>query len=71
MRILEVGDLGSQKLATTFRFITGGLLEQEIDNKFYLTKTIQECAKLFEILVHDHLIVAGERFFSFREEGLM
>ena len=36
-----------------------------------LTKTIQECAKLFDILVHDHLIVAGERFFSFREEGLM
>ncbi|HLA27906.1 MAG TPA: JAB domain-containing protein [Syntrophales bacterium] len=36
-----------------------------------LTKTLQECAKLFDILVHDHLIVAGERFFSFREEGLM
>ncbi len=36
-----------------------------------LTKMIQECAKLFDILVHDHLIVAMERFFSFREEGLL
>ena len=34
-----------QRLATTFRFVTGGLLEQEIDNKFYLTKTIQELFK--------------------------
>jgi DNA repair protein RadC len=41
------------------------------DADIRLTKTLQECAKLFEILVHDHLIVAGERFFSFREEGLM
>ncbi|MCX7001246.1 MAG: hypothetical protein NT106_13280 [Candidatus Sumerlaeota bacterium] len=38
---------------------------------FPTTKTLVECAKLFDILVHDHLIVAGERFFSFREEGLM
>jgi DNA repair protein RadC len=36
-----------------------------------LTKTLQEGSKIFDILVHDHLIVAGERFFSFREEGLM
>ena len=41
------------------------------DADIRLTKTLQECAKLFEILVHDHMIVAGERFFSFREEGLM
>jgi DNA repair protein RadC len=41
------------------------------DADIRLTKSIQESAKLFEILVHDHLIVAGERFFSFREEGLM
>ncbi|MFH0888506.1 MAG: bifunctional phosphoribosylaminoimidazolecarboxamide formyltransferase/IMP cyclohydrolase [Planctomycetota bacterium] len=45
LRILEVGDLSGQRLATTFRFVTGGLLEQEIDNKFYLTKTIQELFK--------------------------
>lgn len=41
------------------------------DADIRLTKTIQEGAKIFDILVHDHLIVAGERFFSFREEGLM
>lgn len=41
------------------------------DADIRMTKTIQEFAKMIEILVHDHLIVAGERFFSFREEGLM
>ena len=41
------------------------------DADIRLTKTIQEGAKIFDLLVHDHLIVAGERFFSFREEGLL
>ncbi len=36
-----------------------------------LTKTIQETAKLLDILVHDHIIVGENRFFSFREEGLL
>ena len=36
-----------------------------------LTKTIQETAKILDILVHDHIIVGENRFFSFREEGLM
>jgi DNA repair protein RadC len=36
-----------------------------------LTRTIQETAKLLDILVHDHIIVGENRFFSFREEGLM
>ncbi|MEI8172716.1 MAG: JAB domain-containing protein [Deltaproteobacteria bacterium] len=41
------------------------------DADIRLTKTIQEGARIFDLLVHDHLIVAGERFFSFREEGMM
>lgn len=36
-----------------------------------LTKTIQETAKVLDILVHDHIIVGEDRFFSFREEGLL
>ena len=36
-----------------------------------LTKTIQETAKVLDILVHDHIIIGENRFFSFREEGLM
>jgi DNA repair protein RadC len=37
-----------------------------------ITRSIQEVAKLLEIVVHDHMIVgAGGRFFSFREEGMM
>lgn len=46
LRILEVGDLNNPNLAlagqTTYRFVNGGLLEQEVDNKFYLTDTIEE-----------------------------
>jgi DNA repair protein RadC len=41
------------------------------DSDIRLTKTIQETAKVLDILVHDHLIIGEHRFFSFREEGLM
>ena len=44
LRILEVGPL-SKVNSNIFRFITGGVLEQEQDNKFYLTKTIDELFK--------------------------
>ncbi len=36
-----------------------------------LTKTIQETARILDIIVHDHLIIGENRFFSFREEGLI
>ncbi len=36
-----------------------------------LTRTLQETAKTLDILIHDHLIVGENRFFSFREEGIM
>jgi DNA repair protein RadC len=41
------------------------------DADIRLTKTIQETAKTLDILVHDHIIIGENRFFSFREEGLM
>jgi len=36
-----------------------------------ITKTIRETARMLDISVHDHLIIGEDRFFSFREEGLM
>jgi len=36
-----------------------------------LTRMIEETAKMLDILVHDHIILAEDRFFSFREEGLI
>jgi len=36
-----------------------------------LTQTIREAAKILDIQVHDHLIVGENRFFSFREEGML
>lgn len=41
------------------------------DADLRLTRNIQESARLLDILVHDHLIIGENRFFSFREEGLM
>jgi DNA repair protein RadC len=36
-----------------------------------LTKTIQETARILDIIVHDHIIIGENSFFSFREEGLI
>jgi len=41
------------------------------DADIRLTKTIQETAKILDIIVHDHVIIGENRFFSFREEGLI
>ena len=41
------------------------------DADIRLTKTIQDAARMLDILVHDHIIIGENRFFSFREEGLM
>src|SRR5690606_18498764 len=36
-----------------------------------LTKKLREAGKLLDIQVLDHLIVAGQKYFSFADEGLM
>ena len=41
------------------------------DSDIRLTRTITEAGKVFDIMIHDHTIIAGNRFFSFREEGLL
>lgn len=41
------------------------------DEDIRLTRTIKETAHVLDILIHDHIIIAGERFFSFREEGIL
>ncbi|MDO9559254.1 MAG: DNA repair protein RadC [Syntrophales bacterium] len=41
------------------------------DADIRLTRTIQETARILDILVHDHIIIGENRFFSFREEGIM
>ncbi len=41
------------------------------DADIRLTKTIQDTARILDILVHDHIIIGENRFFSFREEGLI
>lgn len=41
------------------------------DADIRLTRTIQETARALDILIHDHIIIGENRFFSFREEGMM
>jgi len=41
------------------------------DADIRLTRTIQEIARMLDIIVHDHIIIGEDRFFSFREEGLI
>jgi len=41
------------------------------DADLRLTKLIQDTAKVLDILVHDHIIVGENRFYSFREEGVL
>lgn len=41
------------------------------DADIRLTRTIFDTAKMLDIVVHDHLIIGENRFFSFREEGIM
>lgn len=36
-----------------------------------VTKKIYDAAKLIEVTLLDHLIVAGNEFISFREKGLI
>ncbi len=44
---------------------------QPSDADVRLTRTLQETARALDILIHDHLIVGENRFFSFREEGIL
>lgn len=48
---------------------SGNVRPSDADIK--LTHTIREAARTMDILVHDHLIIGENRFFSFREEGIM
>jgi DNA repair protein RadC len=36
-----------------------------------ITKRLQESCKTIEVIVHDHVIVAGSKYFSFGDEGLL
>jgi len=48
---------------------SGNLVASQAD--LDLTKKLREAGKLLDIQVLDHLIVAGQKYFSFADEGLM
>lgn len=62
--------VGSSSIILIHNHPSGQTKPSEADIK--LTKSIQEVARLLEIIVHDHIIIGSEdKFYSFREEGLM
>ena len=48
---------------------SGNITPSEADIR--LTRTLQDTARVLDILIHDHIIVGENRYFSFREEGLI
>ena len=50
---------------------SGNVSPSDADIK--LTRTIQDCAKIPNILIHDHIIIGGgnEKVFSMRDEGIL
>lgn len=48
---------------------SGGIRPSQSD--VMLTKRIVECAKLFELVMMDHVILTAESYCSFAEEGMM
>ncbi len=48
---------------------SGNVKPSDADIK--LTKAIQETARVLEILVHDHIIIGENKFFSFKEKGIL
>ena len=49
---------------------SGVVMPSEADIR--VTNTIKEAAKLLDIMVHDHIVIGeNNRFFSFREQGII
>ncbi len=48
---------------------SGNLNPSEADKQ--LTRRIKEAGKLFDIAVNDHIIVAGDHYFSFADQGIL
>lgn len=65
---LAVGELSSG-IIVAHNHPSGNLLASQAD--IQLTQRLKEAGKLLEIQVLDHLIVAGHKYFSFADEGLL
>jgi DNA repair protein RadC len=48
---------------------SGNIQPSEADQK--VTKKIKECRILLDMSVLDHIIVAGDRYYSFADEGIL
>jgi DNA repair protein RadC len=48
---------------------SGNIQPSEADQK--VTKIIKECRILLDMSVLDHIIVAGDRYYSFADEGIL
>ena len=70
MRFWAEDDLPSEKLLLKGTGSPSGNIQpSEADQK--ITKKIKECGILLDMAVLDHIIVAGDRYYSFADEGTL
>jgi len=62
-------DLRAASLILCHNHPSGNLQYSQQD--LQITTKVKEAAKLFDIILLDHLIVAGNKYFSFADEGLI
>ena len=51
--------------------MTGGLRSKLLSEANRITKKLVEAGKVISIEVQDHIIIAGESYFSFKEAGML
>jgi len=68
MRIFEIAlDHHTSSIILGHNHLSGNIQPSEADSK--ITKKIKECGILLDISVPDHIIIAGERYYSYADEG--
>jgi len=62
--------IGASAMILIHNHPSGNLKPSEADIR--LTAAIKDAGKVFDLLVHDHLVIgSSDRYFSFREEGMI
>lgn len=67
--IRKVLEYGAAALIIAHNHPSGNLSPSNDDKA--ITKKLQEACKTIDVLIHDHIIIAGEEYTSFADKGLM
>ena len=65
----EALSLNTATIIMSHNHPSGNLQPSQAD--LQITKKIQECGKMLDIFIADHVIIGGDSFYSFADEGMM